>query len=334
MIVLGIETSCDETSVSIVKGNKVLSNEVSSSVHLHSNYGGVVPEIASRFHLEYISVVFEEALKNANCTIDNIDLIAVTSYPGLPGSLLVGISFAKAISFANNIPLIEVNHVHAHIMSCFLGKKIDKSFKELFPFLGMVFSGGHSSIYYCKNFQDFLVLGQTIDDAVGEAFDKVAKILSLGYPGGPIIERLANDYYQKNKGVKDIIKFPCAMLKDKDNIDFSFSGIKTAVMYYWQQSDKTEKEKHKICFSFQKAAIDVICKKILRALKFTKEKRIAIGGGVINNSFLRQNIISTCKNENIEIFFPDIEYCSDNAAMIALLGRYMFKKEGDIVCQK
>ncbi|MGB2630758.1 MAG: tRNA (adenosine(37)-N6)-threonylcarbamoyltransferase complex transferase subunit TsaD, partial [Candidatus Omnitrophota bacterium] len=257
MITLGIETSCDETAAALVEDSRVLSSEVSSSVHLHSQYGGVVPEIASRAHVEYIFPVLMKALKDSGRKIDDIDLVAVTNGPGLPGSLLVGIAFAKAISFSRDIPLLGVNHLPAHIFSCFLDEE-RSSIEDKFPFVGMVISGGHTSIYYCRGLKDFELIGRTKDDAVGEAFDKVAKVLGLGYPGGPVVEQRA-----RNFSGNGAIDFPRALLQDEADLDFSFSGIKTAVLYYWQSCEHTEAEKDRICWSFQQAILDVIEKKIL-----------------------------------------------------------------------
>ncbi|MFH1877345.1 MAG: tRNA (adenosine(37)-N6)-threonylcarbamoyltransferase complex transferase subunit TsaD, partial [Candidatus Omnitrophota bacterium] len=312
MITVGIETSCDETAVAVVKGGEVLSSEVSSSVHLHSVYGGVVPEIASRFHTEYIYPVFKKALKDACCAVKDIDLIAVTQGPGLLGSLLVGIAFAKAVSFSADVPLIGVNHLDAHILSCFIDKGAMKDPAGIFPFTGMVISGGHTSIYYCKSIKDFSVIGRTRDDAVGEAFDKVSRIMDLGYPGGPVVEKRAALY-----GKGDIIDFPRALLKEENDLDFSFSGIKTAVMYYWKDSEKTEDEKNKICRSFQEAVIDVIAEKVFRALKITGTDRFAAGGGVVNNTGLREKILESCSRAGVRCFLPEKRYCADNAAMVA-----------------
>ncbi len=327
MITLGIETSCDETAVALVEDGRVLSSEVSSSVHLHARYGGVVPEIASRFHVEYIYSVLEEALKDARRTIDDVDCVAVTRGPGLPGSLLTGMAFAKAISFAGKIPLVGVNHLHAHILSCFLDEGGRGAPGDMFPFIGMVVSGGHTSIYVCRGLNDLSVIGRTKDDAVGEAFDKVAKILDLGYPGGPVVEKRAARFTGAGG-----IRFPRALLKDEKDLDFSFSGIKTAVFYYWRDCARTEYEKDRICFSFQEAVIDVIDKKIARALRFTGARILAAGGGVINNEALRRRLASRCAEEGVELYLPRREYCADNAAMIAALGEGLFKmgEEADL----
>ena len=317
MITLGIETSCDETAVSLVADGKVLSSEVSSSVHLHAQYGGVVPEIASRFHVEYIFPVFEKALRDAGKNIKDIDLIAVTNRPGLPGSLLVGTAFAKAISYAADVPIIGVDHIKAHMFSPFLND--DQSDKK-FPFLGMVISGGHTSIYNCSGINEHELIGQTRDDAIGEAFDKVAKVLGLGYPGGPVVERRAAEYLPG-----EVIAFPRAFLKDEDGVDFSFSGLKTAVLYYWRDAEKTEREKNKVCFSFQEAVAEVLDRKISDAFRITGVRCLVVGGGVVNNKRLCEKMRERCLKEGVELFLPPKEYCSDNAAMVAFFGEKLFK---------
>ncbi len=320
MVTLGIETSCDETAVALVEDSRVLASEVSSSVHLHSQYGGVVPEIASRAHVEYIYSVLMKALKSSNKSITDIDLVAVTKGPGLPGSLLVGMAFAKAISFSGDVSLIGVNHLPAHIYSCFLDEDGKNAIEENFPFVGMVISGGHTSIYFCRGLRKFDLIGRTKDDAVGEAFDKVAKILGLGYPGGPVVEKRAKNF----KGAK-AIDFPRPLLQDESDLDFSFSGLKTAVLYYWRSCSKTESEKDRICFSFQQAILDVAEEKIFRAIKQTGSRRLAVGGGVINNEALRLCLRERCRNEGIKLFLPRKEYTTDNAAMIAALGELLYK---------
>lgn len=321
MITLGIETSCDETASAVLSDGKVLSSEISSSVHLHSRYGGVVPEIASRHHVEYIYPVAQKALKDARIKPKDIDLVAVTLGPGLPGSLLVGMSFAKALSFSEEKPLIGINHVHAHLFSSFINEEGKCCIKDKFPFIGMVISGGHTSIYKCDSLKNFTPIGRTKDDAVGEAFDKVAKVLGLGYPGGPRVEERAARF----KG-EDVVPFPRALLQDKEDLDFSFSGIKTAVMYYWRDSSKTEEEIDRICFSFQEAVVDVVVKKVLRAIKKTGLKRLAVGGGVINNEAMRSRLAEEAERKGIELFLPDEAYCTDNAAMIAALGEALHEE--------
>ncbi|MFQ5953296.1 MAG: tRNA (adenosine(37)-N6)-threonylcarbamoyltransferase complex transferase subunit TsaD [Candidatus Omnitrophota bacterium] len=319
MLTLGIETSCDETAVALVEDKKVLSSEVSSSVHLHSQYGGVVPEIASRAHVEYIYPVLKKALKESDRSLNEVDLVAVTRGPGLPGSLLVGIAFAKAISSSGNVPLVGINHLPAHIFSCFLDESGKSTIADKFPFVGMVISGGHTSIYLCRALKDFELIGRTKDDAVGEAFDKVAKVLDLGYPGGPIVEKRAENF-SGEKG----IDFPRALGKDESDLDFSFSGLKTAVLYYWQGCSGTESEKDRISWSFQNAILDVVEEKILRAIKLTGVKRLAVGGGVINNEALRKRVADRCREEGITLFLPRKEYTTDNAAMIAALGEALY----------
>ncbi|HPS19929.1 MAG TPA: tRNA (adenosine(37)-N6)-threonylcarbamoyltransferase complex transferase subunit TsaD [Candidatus Omnitrophota bacterium] len=319
MITIGIETSCDETAIAVVKDGKVLSNEVSSSVHLHSQYGGVVPEIASRYHTEYIYTVFKKSMDDAGLTPKDIELIAVTKGPGLPGSLLVGISFAKSLSYALNIPLVGVNHLYSHVFSAFIGKNV--KVQDMLPFTGMIISGGHTTIY---DFSDILrgdILGETLDDAVGEAYDKVAKILGLGYPGGPVVEERA-----KRNGGRQEIKFPRSFMKESPGIDFSFSGIKTAIMYYWKDAKKTEDEKDRVCFSFQRAVTDIIDRKIADAADRTGMKRFVVGGGVLCNSAIRGVVEERCREEGVELFMPDRQYCTDNGAMTAFLGEMLYIK--------
>ncbi len=320
MIVLGIETSCDETSVAVVEGGRrVLSNEVASSIRFHKKYGGVIPEIASRMQLEAISQVAESALKEAKVKLKDIGLISVTSGPGLLGSLLVGISFAKSLSQSLNIPILGVNHVHSHFYANFLNKKE----KIKLPFVALVVSGGHTSLFYVRDFDKIELLGQTYDDACGEAFDKVAKILRLGYPGGPEIEKFAL------KGNPKSIKFNCSGTKGE--LDFSFSGIKTAVLYYLRKSNK-KTGKHArsltkdICASFQGSVIDALIKKSLSACALKKSTRLLLGGGVIANESLRNQFSAAAKKCGLNCYFPVRNYCMDNAAMVAGLGYQLFKK--------
>lgn len=314
MIVLGIETSCDETSVSIVRdGLRVLSNEISSSLKFHSLYGGVVPEIASRMQLETISQVAEAAVADAKICLKNINLISVTSGPGLLGSLLVGISFAKALSLSLAVPILGVNHIHSHIYANFLDGEGVK-----LPFVALVVSGGHTSLFYVKDFDKIEVLGQTQDDACGEAFDKVAKILGLGYPGGPFIEELA----KQGDGKK--IRFACSGTQKQ--LDFSFSGIKTAVLYKVKDKRLNLKEKKDIAASFQEASIDTLIKKSLLACKLKKVNRLVIGGGVVANKRLRQKFLEASRNNEVDCYFPSSRLCTDNAAMVAGFGYQLFKK--------
>ncbi len=323
MLTLGIETSCDETSVSVTSGRRVLSNIVSSSVGLHKRYGGVVPEIASRFHVEYILEVLEAALKASGKDLSDAGLVAVTNGPGLVGALLVGISLAKSISYSLSLPLIGVNHVLAHLHSPFLSEeKLD------FPFIGLVVSGGHTSLFLCEDVDRQKFLGQTQDDAVGEAYDKVAKILGLGYPGGPAIEKMA----RRSKGESEI-SFPRSYL-GKDSLDFSFSGVKTAVLYYVRGKQRTEDRGQRtdkksiadICYAFQEAALDVLVAKAHLAARANGLKTIVVGGGVAANLRLREKMGEMAMLSGTKAYFPKIEYCLDNAAMVGLSGEGLYKK--------
>jgi N6-L-threonylcarbamoyladenine synthase len=315
MYVLGIETSCDETSASIVKdGRRVLSNVVSSSLKEHKKYGGVVPEIASRMQLESIVGVVDCAVKEAGIRLKNINLVSVTNGPGLGGSLLVGISFAKSLSLGLGIPVLGLNHLHSHIYANFLNAK-----RFSLPFVALVVSGGHTTLFYVKDFDKIDVLGSTCDDACGEAFDKVAKILKLGYPGGPIIERLARGADPKK------IKFSCSHTDQK--LNFSFSGIKTAVLYYVKRHPALPAQLLRdIAASFQEAAIDTLVKKSLLACKLKKAKQLLIGGGVAANARLRERLYSEAARNGLDIHFPPKELCMDNAAMVAGLGYQLFRK--------
>ena len=317
MLTLGIETSCDETSVSITQGRRVLSNIVSSSVHLHKKYGGVVPEIASRFHVEFIMEVLEKALKDSGKGLKEIELIAVTNGPGLVGALLTGISLAKSLSYSLGLPLVGVNHVLAHLYSAFLN---EGDTPEL-PFIGLVVSGGHTALFYCSDNYKQKLLGQTQDDAVGEAFDKVAKILKLGYPGGPVIEKRAA--LSKNGGS---IKFPRTFL-GKDSLDFSFSGIKTAVLYYVRKIEPVDKETaNDICNSFQENALDVLVEKTFLAADIHKVNSIIVGGGVAANTRLREKFKDASRfSGGVKVHFPEKRYCMDNAAMVGVLGEQLYK---------
>jgi len=336
MLTLGIETSCDETAVSVTRGKDILSNVVSSSVHLHSKYGGVVPEIASRFHLEYITPALKEALIDARVGLDDIELVAVTKEPGLIGSLLVGISMARAVAYSLSIPLVEVNHIIAHIYA-----NLMHNGRLEFPFMGLVVSGGHTQIIWMEDLDKFRVLGETQDDAVGEAFDKVAKILGLGYPGGPIIEKRAIN------GDPEKIRFPRSFLKE-GSLDFSYSGIKTAVLYYVQKqlghksqvtSHKSEDTRHKtggggldskmiddICAGFQEAAFDMIVDTAVSACRKKKAGALVVGGGVSANKRLREKLTGEAQKWGITVHFPSMDLCLDNAAMIAGLGEALYKK--------
>jgi N6-L-threonylcarbamoyladenine synthase len=315
MIVLGIETSCDETAAAIVKdGKTVCSNVVSSSLNFHKKYGGIVPEIAFRKQMETITQVVDCSLKEAGVGLKNIDLISVTDGPGLLGSLLVGVSFAKALSYGRNIPLIGVNHLYSHIYAGFLNIGLGK-----FPFVSLVVSGGHTSLYYVRSLNKICLLGSTQDDACGEAFDKVARILNLGYPGGPAIERIAR------QGDPRRIKFACS--NTREPLDFSFSGIKTAVLYYTRsQSHKvTRSQVNDICASFQECALNTLVDKSMLACSAKKVRTLVVGGGVAANLTLREKMNKSAAKKKIKVIFPTKEFCMDNAAMVAGLGCWLFK---------
>ena len=325
---LGIETSCDETAGSVIKGgtsdladgDKILSNVVSSSIAFHERFGGVVPEIASRFHVQYINHVVREALDNARITLDDVNLIAVTSGPGLVGALLIGISFAKALSLVRNIPIIGVNHVEAHIYACLMENP-----EITPPFVGLVVSGGHTSLFLAEKRVEFKLIGSTLDDAAGEAFDKVAKILGLGYPGGPIIEKRAME------GDPKAIDFPRPCITGR--LDFSFSGLKTAVLYYCRKIGKLKDSIiNDICASFQEAIVDVLVKNAILACKENGLRDIVLGGGVTANLRLREKFRIVSEDAGIKVYFPSVPLCLDNAAMVAGLGyeRYMLGEVSDL----
>lgn len=314
MIVLGIDTSCDDTSAGVVvDGQRVLSNVVHSQVKLHSPHGGVVPELASREHLKNIVPVVQESLKRADIKINDLDGIAVTVGPGLVGALLVGLYYAKAIAYVNDIPLIAVNHLEGHILSGFLEEEVPP-----FPFVALTVSGGHTSLYYVESYGQYTLMGQTLDDAAGEAFDKVAKIIGLGYPGGVAIEKLALN------GHRDKIGFPRAYLSN-DSFDFSFSGLKTAVSLYikkWREN-KVEEDKvtlADIAASFQESVIDVLIRKVIKARKKMGVVTVVVAGGVACNRRLRAKLLEAVSGEDIQVYYPSPEYCTDNGAMIAMAG--------------
>ncbi|MDP2927449.1 MAG: tRNA (adenosine(37)-N6)-threonylcarbamoyltransferase complex transferase subunit TsaD [Candidatus Omnitrophota bacterium] len=314
MIVLGIESSCDETGVAIVKDEKkILANVVASSLKLHSRHGGVIPEIASRMQLESIAGLFTEAIKTAKIRPEQIDLVAVTTHPGLPGSLMVGIAFAKALALSLGKPILGVNHIYSHVYANVLCHGNIK-----LPVVALVVSGGHTSLFYIKDFSKIQVLGQTRDDACGEAFDKVAKMMGMGYPGGPLIEKIAKG------GNKHKIRFAC--WGTNAELDFSFSGIKTAVLYYLKDKKSGIKLSKDLAASFQESAVNVLVKKSLLACKRKNVTNLLIGGGVAANSCLRQKFMASAKLEGIDCFFPNINLCMDNAAMIAGFGGCLYKR--------
>ena len=319
MLALGIETSCDETCAAVVKdAQKVLSNVVASSLAQHARYGGIIPEIASRAQVESICFVVDEALRKAKVTHKDLDFLAVTQGPGLIGSLLVGHSFARALSLAWGLPLIGINHLRAHLYAAFIENKIS------FPFVGLVVSGGHTSLYKVKSLWQEEILGATRDDAAGEAFDQVAKILGLGYPGGPVIEKLAKD------GEKKSFPFRCAC---GPGLDFSFSGIKTAVLYKVNELKKMYgKISHQtvvdLCASFQEAVVTDLVSKSMRAVEQTQAKTLVVGGGVAFNEYLRERLQRAAGAAGIKLFIASPEYCLDNAAMVASFATRVFKKRG------
>ena len=307
ILTLGIESSCDETAASIVKnGREILSNIIDTQIPIHEKYGGVVPEIASRNHIEAISRVVKQALKEANVSFDDIDAITPTYGPGLVGALLVGLSYAKALSYAIGKPLVGVNHIQGHIASNYI------TYNELKPpFLCMMTSGGNTQIVYVKDYTEFEVLGRTRDDAIGEAFDKVARVVGLGYPGGPKVDKLAKDG-------KPVFELPQTHF---ENFDFSFSGIKTAVINLNHKTPDINKAD--LCASFEKAVTDVLITNIKKAIEQTGVKTIALAGGVSANSFIRSEFLKL-QEQGIKIYMPDLTLCTDNAAMIASAGYYNF----------
>lgn len=314
-IILGIETSCDETSASVVKnGREVLSNVISSQVDLHQKYGGVVPEIASRKHVELIIPVVNQAIEEAGITPDAIDAVGVTYGPGLVGALLVGLSAAKAIAFAWGKPLVGVHHIEGHIAANYI------QHKELQPpFVCLVASGGHSHIVHVEDYDRFKILGKTRDDAAGEAFDKVARAVGLGYPGGPLIDKMAKN------GNPKAVDFPRVYF-EKGCFDFSFSGIKTAVLNYLNSAEQ-KGEKYSVedvCASFQAAVVDVLVTNLISAAKHTNSKKVALAGGVAANSMLRKELEEQAGRAGLEIYYPSPILCTDNAAMIACAAYYEF----------
>lgn len=317
MYILGIETSCDETSIAVLKNLKVLSNITISSLQAHKKYGGVVPEIATRAHLNNIDKVLSIALKEAGLKIKRIDLIAATYKPGLSGSLMVGLNFAKGLSITLNKPFVGINHLHAHFFAPFLNYK----YQVKLPFLGLVVSGGHTDIYRIKRMERPVLIGSTQDDACGEALDKVAKVYGLGYPGGPVIDKLFNPEYKQD------FKFKCG----KSGLNLSFSGIKTALAYKQKEFQEKRKKitpllKKKILSSFQFSIVETIVKTITEASNQTKIKRVSCGGGVIANSFLRSRLLQEGRKKKIDFLIPPLEYTQDNGAMVAGLAFYLYNK--------
>lgn len=318
-LTLAFETSCDETAVAVLAdGRTVLSNVISSQIDIFKHYGGVVPEIASRHHLENINGVLQEALAEADVTLDDIDLIGVTNGPGLIGALLMGVATAKAAAFAKDIPLVGVHHLMGHISANFI------EYPELEPpFTALITSGGHTEIVDVKSYTECEVLGGTRDDAVGEAYDKVARVLGLGYPGGPKIDKIAKE------GNPEAIHFKRVYL-EKDSFDFSFSGLKTAVLNYINQERQAGRELNRadIAASFQQAVMDVIVEKAVSAVKSRGEDKLVLAGGVAANSKLRQMLGDECEKNGIRLYRPAPELCTDNAAMIGAAAYYKYKSKG------
>ena len=308
ILCLAIESSCDETSVAIVKnGREVLSNIISTQIEIHKKYGGVVPEIASRNHVENITFVIEEALEKANVKLEDVDIIGCTYGPGLVGALLVGLSTAKALAYALKKPLVGVHHIEGHIAANYI------THKELTPpYLCLVVSGGHSHLIYVEDYTKVEVLGKTRDDAVGEAFDKVSRAIGLGYPGGPIID-------QKAKEGKPIYKLPRTHF---ENLDFSFSGVKTAVLNLINK--EKELNINDLCASFEEAVTDVLVENVLRAVEKLNVSKIAIAGGVSANSYLRERMQKIGSMHNLKVYYPELVLCTDNAAMIGAAAYYNY----------
>ena len=310
IIVLGIESSCDETSVSVVKnGREVLSNVINSQIDIHTLYGGVVPEIASRCHVEVINQVSKQALKEAGMTFKDIDVISPTYGPGLVGALLVGVSYAKGLAYALNKPLVGVNHIEGHIAANYI------TYKELKPpFLCLVISGGHTHLIHVKDYCKFEIIGRTRDDAIGEAFDKVARVVGLGSPGGPKVDKKAKE------GIANI-ELPKANI---DNLDFSFSGIKTAVINLNHKNPDINKAN--LCASFERTATEMLIENTKKAIEEINKKcieninTVVLAGGVSANSYIRQKFEDLGKTNNLQVYFPELKLCTDNAAMIASAG--------------
>ncbi len=312
--ILGIESSCDETSASIVRnGTDEISTVILSQIDIHTNFGGVVPEIASRHHIKNITMVIEECLTKANMTMDDIDAIAVTYGPGLIGSLLVGLEAAKTLAFIHNKPLIPVHHIAGHIYANNLVKTME------YPLIALVVSGGHTDLVYMENEFTFKRLGGTLDDAVGECYDKVARVIGVGYPGGPVIDKMAaigNHSYN----------LPIPL--DDNSYNFSFSGLKSAVinLVHNEEQRGNEVNKEDLATSFQEVVVDIISKKTLKALQDYNVKRLVLAGGVAANKGLREKLSTVCEENNIDCSFPPIKYCTDNAAMIATAGYFLYKQ--------
>lgn len=320
--ILGIETSCDETSAAVVDANgKVLSNIIASQIDTHRAYGGVIPEIASRMHVEAINITIEQALLAAQKEMRDISAIAVTYGPGLLGALLIGLQAAKTLSYIHKIPLIGINHMEGHIFANFLDQE---KFEIKYPYLCLVVSGGHTQIVIAKDTEHYETIGRTIDDAAGEAYDKVARLLQLGYPGGPVVDKAAK------LGDPSKVKFSAAKIKEGSDYDFSFSGLKTAVVNYVRKHPETKKED--ICASFQNSVVDTLVEKTFLAAKKYNISNVYMAGGVSANSTLRTAFQATGEKNGIKVSFPPLKLCTDNAAMIAgaAIPKFLEKKFSDL----
>lgn len=322
-LILGIESSCDETAAAVLCGTNVLSNIIADQSLIHKYYGGVVPELASRAHQQKIIPVVEEALRQANITKNDLDAIAFTRGPGLMGALLVGVSFSKAFALGLKIPIIEVNHMQGHVLAHFIASKNVHTNLPSFPFLCLIVSGGHTQIVLVEDHLNMKIIGQTRDDAAGEAFDKSAKILGIPYPGGPLIDKFAKDGDPKK------FKFPLPQI---EALDFSFSGLKTSILYFIRDEMKKDngfirKNISDICASIQYTIVKILMDKLKLAIKMTGIKEIAIAGGVSANSELRSAVLSFKESDGCNVYIPPFEYCTDNAAMIGIVGYYKFRKK-------
>ena len=313
-LILGIESSCDETAAAVIRGRVLLSDEIASSSSVQAKFGGVVPEIASREHLSVVDGVVARALKNAGVQKEELDAVAVTYGAGLLGALLVGLSFAKGFAYGLGIPLIGVNHIRGHLAAAYLE---DEALAP--PFITLLASGGHTAIIYTKSETEFEVLGGTLDDAAGEAFDKVARILSLPYPGGPHVEALA-------RNGKNVVPLP-RMLKGNGGYDFSYSGLKTAVLNYCHTKEQRgeEFEKADVAASFQSAALDILVQKTVEGALERRVKTVTAGGGVVANGYLRERLQAACKQAGLKLILPEKRHCTDNAAMIAAEGLLQYR---------
>ena len=319
--ILGIESSCDDTSAAVIQDGYLLSNLIADQ-DVHRNYGGVVPELASRAHQQNIIPVVEQAIKSAGISRNEIDAVAFTRGPGLLGSLLVGTSFAKGLAMSLNIPIIEVNHLQAHVLAQFIRKKEKPFGIPSFPFLSLLVSGGHTQLMIVRDYLDMETIGRTIDDAAGEAFDKCGKVIGLPYPAGPEIDKLSI------QGDRESFQFSKPRIKD---LDFSFSGLKTSFLYFVrdkvkEDKDFVQKRKPDLCASLQKTIIDILLNKLIKATEKTGIRNIGIAGGVSANSALRNTLTNEAQKRDWDICFPEFEFATDNAAMIAITGYFKFKK--------